>query len=222
MKYAITLEHGRDGSYLAWVHDLPGCFARGATRDAAVANASDAVARFRDWLRQAGEPADDGDVEIVVADVVESQIEAGEDTEALLDPDRESLSADEWQTTERWLTHSREALLRALAALPDERLDERDEGRERTVREQLIHVAFVELMYAAWTFDLRSRDGLADFLAWTRGVASDRMRALAERQDASLTYAEWAGAPRPEPWTARKAARRLLWHELLHLPDIGA
>ena len=94
-------------------------------------------------------------------------------------------------------------------------------GRERTVREQLVHIAFVELMYAAWTFDLRSRAGIADFLAWTRGVASDRMQTLAVGEDDSLTYAQWAGAPRPEPWTARKAARRLIWHELLHLPEIS-
>jgi len=32
-----------------------------------------------------------------------------------------------------------------------------------------------------------------------------------------VTLAEWAGSPRLEEWTPRKAARRLLWHELLHL-----
>jgi predicted RNase H-like HicB family nuclease len=26
MTYSVTLEHGSDGSYLAWVHELPGCF----------------------------------------------------------------------------------------------------------------------------------------------------------------------------------------------------
>jgi predicted RNase H-like HicB family nuclease len=221
MTYSITLEHGSDGSYLAWVHELPGCFARGATRSAAISDVSDAVARFREWLRGAGEAVEDDGITIVVADEVESLIEADEDTEVLLTPDREPLSREEWQKMERWLTHSRAALLRTLAALPAEHLEQQAEGRERTVREQLIHIAFVELMYAAWTFDLRAPDGLAEFLTWTRGVASERMHALAERQDASLTYAEWAGAPRPELWTARKAARRLIWHELLHLPEIS-
>ncbi len=32
MTYSVTLEHGTDGSYLAWVHELPGCFVRGETR----------------------------------------------------------------------------------------------------------------------------------------------------------------------------------------------
>jgi hypothetical protein len=65
------------------------------------------------------------------------------------------------------------------------------------VREELIHIGLVELMYVAWTFDLQAR-------------ASD--------DDGSVSYAEWAGPPRPAEWTARKAARRLLWHERLHTP----
>jgi predicted RNase H-like HicB family nuclease len=221
MTYSITLEHGSDGSYLAWVHELPGCFARGDTREAAISKTTDAIERFRKWLRSAGEPLEDDQIEVVVADEVESLIEADEDTEVLVAPDRQPLGADDWERIERWLAQSRRALVAALAALPDEQLEQRVAGRERTVREQLVHIAFVELMYAAWTFNLRSREGLEEFLGWTRDIAVSRMRLLAERADSSLTYAEWAGAPRPEPWTARKAARRLIWHELLHLPEVG-
>jgi hypothetical protein len=43
------------------------------------------------------------------------------------------------------------------------------------------------------------------------------MTALARREAGESTWADWAGAPRREPWTPRKAARRLVWHELLHL-----
>jgi predicted RNase H-like HicB family nuclease len=218
----VTLERGSDGSYLAWVHELPGCFARGATRDAAISNAAAAATRFREWLAQMGEATDQPEFELAVVDEVESAIEADEDTEVLLEPDRAALSTDEWRRIERWLAHSRAALLDDLAASTDERLAQPVHGRDRSVRDTLIHIAFVELMYAAWTFDLGSREGLAQFLGWTRAVASDRMRSLAEREDASLTYAEWAGAPGPEPWTARKAARRLIWHELLHLPEVAA
>ena len=221
MAYSVTLEHGSDGGYLAWVHELPGCCARGATRQAVIANASEAIAGFREWLRSIGEHTEDDEIRIVVAAEVESVTEADEDSEVLLEPDRQPLSREDWRTIERWLAASRAALLRALAGAGEEHLDEPIEGRERTVREQIIHIGFVELMYAAWTFDLDSREGLTEFLAWTRAVASERMQALAARQDAALTYARWAGAPRPEPWTARKAAQRLIWHELLHLPEIG-
>lgn len=222
MRYSITLEQGTDGSCLAWVHELPGCFARAATREQALSDSVQAVERFRRWLRECGEAVDEQDVVVAVVDEVESVIEADEDTEVLLAPDTEPLSQADWGMLARWLSHSREDLLRALAALPDEKLNAKAAEGERTIRELVMHIAFVELMYSTWTFDLRSRAGLTEFLGWTRTVASERIDALAERGDSSLTYAEWAGAPRPEPWTARKAARRLIWHELLHAPQIGA
>ena len=53
-----------------------------------------------------------------------------------------------------------------------------------------------------------------------RGAALERMRELAHRRSAELTAAEWSGAPRPESWTPRKAARRLVWHERLHVDAI--
>jgi predicted RNase H-like HicB family nuclease len=220
MTYSVTLEHGSDGSYLAWVHELPGCFVRGASRDDVVSKLPDAIKQFLGWLRTFGEAVDDGDVTIVVAEEVDSLVEADEDSEALVRPDREPLTPADWEKVERWLSQSRQDLLRVLSTLPDEQLEWRAEGRTRTLREEVIHIAFVELMYAAWTFDLRSRAGLEEFLHWTRNVSLGRMRFLSEHDRGSLTYAEWAGAPRPEEWTARKAARRLIWHELLHLPDL--
>jgi hypothetical protein len=99
---------------------------------------------------------------------VESVIEANEDSEVLVEVARQPLSQEDWQTIERWLAASRAALLRALAEASEEHLDDPIEGRERTVREQVIHIALVELMYAEWTFDLDSREGLTEFLTWTR------------------------------------------------------
>ncbi len=71
-----------------------------------------------------------------------------------------------------------------------------------------------------WVHELPGCAGcLADFLRWTRYIALERMRRLAEHDRASLTYAESAGAPRPELWSARKAAR-LVWQELPHPEDL--
>ncbi|MGD0714281.1 MAG: type II toxin-antitoxin system HicB family antitoxin, partial [Gaiellaceae bacterium] len=76
MTYSVTLEHGSDGSYLAWVHELPGCFVRGASRDDVVSKLPDAIKQFLGWLRTFGEAVDDGDVTIVVAEEVDSLVEA--------------------------------------------------------------------------------------------------------------------------------------------------
>ena len=172
-----------------------------------------AIVEFLAWTGAPGPPA----VEVEVVEEVETAIEADEDTEMLVEVDREPLATADWEQARSWLERSRADLLALLDGLADDDLGTRREDSERTVREEIEHVGFVELMYALWTFDLRSREGLAEFLGWSRRVASDRLETLAERRDARLTQADWAGAPRPEPWTARKAARRLVWHELLHL-----
>jgi predicted RNase H-like HicB family nuclease len=166
MMYSVTLEHGSDGTYLAWVHELPGCFVRGETRAEVEERLPEAIRSFHEWLRSLGETVDDA-FEVEIVSEVESLIEAGEDTEVLLDPDRAPLTADDWRRIERWLSHSRPRLLKILARLGDEQLERRPDGATRSIREELIHIGFVELMYAGWTFDLRSRQGLR-FLDWTR------------------------------------------------------
>jgi predicted RNase H-like HicB family nuclease len=212
----VTLERGSDGTYLAWVNNLPGCAVRGASREDVLERLPSAIAEFLAW---SGEPAA-APPGVTVVEEVDSIIEAEEDTEALVAADREALTAERWAEARAHLERSRAELSSVLERLTDEELASRREGSSRTVREEVEHVAFVELMYAAWTFDLQTREGLSEFLAWTRAVATERMDGLARQRNADLTSAHWAGAPQPEPWTARKAARRLLWHELLHLRAI--
>jgi DinB superfamily len=214
--YSVTLERGTDGTYLAWVDDLPGCAVRAGSRAEVLDRLPAEIGQFIAWTGGTA-PAS---LRIEVSAEVESAIEADEDTEVLVAADRDPLGVEDWSRLEQWLTQSRAELLDMLAGLGDEELEAAPDGSDRNVREEIEHVAFVELMYALWTCDLRSREGLTEFLAWTRGVAVDRMRSLAERGAGGQTWAEWAGAPRPEPWTPRKAARRLVWHELLHLRAI--
>jgi predicted RNase H-like HicB family nuclease len=216
-RYDVTLERGTDGTYLAWVNDLPGCAVRGSSRADVLERLPAAIAEFLAWTGTGDIPR----VEIRVVDEVESAIEADEDTEVLVSSDRRPLTEEGWAETERCLARSRAELIALLERLTDDELAGKREGSERSLREEIEHVAFVELMYAVWTFDRQSRQGLTEFLAWTRDVARERLSALARASAADLTWAEWGGAPRPEPWTARKAARRLVWHELLHLRSIA-
>ena len=215
--YRVTLERGRDGTYLAWVDDLPGCAARAASREAVLDRLPAAIRSFLAW---AGEDDLPSTIDVEVVEEVESPIAAEEDTEALVRPDRQPLTASEWTPIADLLARSRAELLDVLDALTDDRLPAKREGSERTIGQEIAHVAFVELMYAVWTFDRESKQGLRELLAWARAVTADRMEALAGQDAGGVTWADWGGAPRREPWTARKAARRLLWHELLHLRAI--
>lgn len=221
MHYAVTLERGTDGGYMAWVHELPGCFARGATHAEVEAKIGPAIWEFRNWLHAGGVRIGKGRVAFTIDGEVETPTAAADaDSEILLETDRAPLSPPDWLRMERWLRLSRRDLLRVARQLGPDDLNRRVPGRARTIRQHLVHLAFVEFMYAAWTFDLQSVAGIRDFLQWTRRVARGRMRTLAAARARAVTQAEWSGASRPEPWTARKAARRLLWHERLHLRAI--
>lgn len=208
--YAVTLERGTDGTYLGWVDELPGCAVRAASRPELLERLPEAIAAFLRWI---GEPPGAMPT-VAVVDEVDSEIVADEDTEVLVGSDRLPLTGDDFERLRPWLARSRAELLDLLGRLD---LDARREGSGRAVREEIEHVAFVELMYMAWTFDLHSRAGLAEFLGWTRQLAAERLEELSRRGAAEVTWADWGGAPRLEPWTARKGARRLLWHELLHV-----
>ena len=213
MRYSVTLERGTDGTYLAWVDDLPGCAVRAGSKGEVLAELPDSIRAFADW---AGETVP-SIIKIDVADEVESAIATEEDTEVLVGADRDALTQEDWARIRERLTRSRAELIELLGRLGEDELESKRDGSERTLREEIQHVAFVELMYAMWTFDLRSRAGLTEFLSWTRRAAEERMHQLPEKEAQAVTWAEWAGAPRSEEWTPRKAARRLLWHELLHL-----
>ncbi len=214
--YAVTVERGVDGTYLGWVDELPGCAVRADSRSELLAKLPGAIAEFRAWTGS----ADAAQPEISVTEEMESAIEAEEDTEVLVAADRQALTLAHWLQIRRWLDLSRAETNNLLDQLSIEDLERKRDGSNRTIRDEIEHVAFVELMYAAWTFDLQSREGLADFLRWTRDLSAGRLHSLAEHEAADVTWARWAGAPSLEPWTARKAARRLVWHELLHLRAI--
>ncbi len=219
MRYTVTLERGSDAGYIAWVHELPGCVARGATREEIESKIAPAIAEFLTWARRARPSAQV--VEFAIVGEVTSAVPARDaDSEILLEPDRNRLTQTFWSQVERLLRLSRQDLLHMLTEADEATLSYRSEGTPRSVREHFLHIGFVELMYAAWTFDLESSRGIADFLRWTRRIITTRMRALARSDHGTTTLAFWGGAPRPEPWTARKAARRLVWHERLHLRAI--
>lgn len=222
MEIEVVLERGTDdGGYLAWVVDLPGCSTRSPTRDGAIGKVTGAVAAFVAMLADHGVPVDDlpggDDLTVRVVDEVETPgAMADVDTDVVLDADRDPLTAGDWARLASWSDAARAELLAVLAGLDGEDLDHRPEGAPRSVREVLLHTGLVELFYAVWTFDLESTDGVADLLRWTRDATRRRMAELVADGEEQLTTARWAGADRPEGWSARKAARRLIWHDVLH------
>jgi len=223
MRYSVTLEQSEPNVYLAWVHELPGCIAYGATREDVLSEIPEAIERFRGWLHTAGEDVPDDQISFSIVEEADRAEQASQGSSGvLLTWDKEPLTPEDWTRIERWLQHSRGELLDVLENMREDELEIAAREDARTIARQLRHVATVEFMYALWTFDLRTVQGIRALLEWTRQMALMRMRILAERRDREVTYAEWAGTgtQHPEPWTARKAARRLVYHEQWHLRSI--
>jgi predicted RNase H-like HicB family nuclease len=56
MKYVYVVEQARDGSYSAYVPDLPGCTTSGDSIDEVKRNIQDAVDTYIESLRENNEP----------------------------------------------------------------------------------------------------------------------------------------------------------------------
>jgi len=56
MKYLFIIERAGDGSFSAYVPDLPGCTTSGASADEVRASIKDAVETYIDSLKEHGEP----------------------------------------------------------------------------------------------------------------------------------------------------------------------
>lgn len=179
MKYSVVLEESSGGGFMAWVVDLPGCFARAATRAEVEAKLPTAIHEFLSWRLANGESLDLGSIDI---QVVGHEVTAGDgeegDTSVLLELDRAPLTSSDWSRIESWLTDSRRDLVGFLGKFTNEDLESLPDESPRTLQQNIYHLAFVELMYAVWTFDLHSVAGLRSFLEWTREIAAARMRHL--------------------------------------------
>lgn len=199
MRFTASLETFDDASCLGWVHELPGCAVRVRHRteiERALA------AEIRRFLAEADEPVPER-IELAIAVETETAGGGPEATAALIAPDRAPLDPIAWARAARRLALSRERLLARLDSTDDPAL--RDEAR---------HVGLLELLLAAQTFDTADAAGLRAFLAWTRSVAMDRLSAAAATDAGAV-----AGGGETEAWTASKVARRLVWHERLHVAD---
>ena len=69
MKYIYVIEQANDGSFSAYVPDLPGCTTSGQTADEVRRNIKDAVDSYIDSLREHNEPVPSP---TTTADVVEA------------------------------------------------------------------------------------------------------------------------------------------------------
>jgi uncharacterized damage-inducible protein DinB/predicted RNase H-like HicB family nuclease len=227
----VCLETSPTGRCMAHLPEFPGCFGLADSRREVLATVPDATRSYSLWLSRHGEPQElPKDIEPRVVEEVQGYgpFNWG-DRAALFKADREPLSRDEMERLLRRADYSRADLLRTVEGLFNEELDREWLPGELTIRQILRHIGDAEQWYVSRITDPHTlprewdddeKLPTFDYLEMERRTAVERLRLLTDEERSATVYpARWTNHP-DEPWTARKALRRLLEHEREHYHQI--
>ncbi|MCA9990432.1 MAG: DinB family protein [Anaerolineales bacterium] len=231
MLYNIYLEINPAGTTLAHIPELPGLCLRGDSQEAALAALPQAIDSYFHWLQQHGEPLPRPDT--ITWQVVETIHDFGPfqrgDKAALFAADKAPLSREALETHLRYAGYGRADLLALTRHLPEQLLEWQPNDQTMSIRQILSHVGGSAQWYVSrlveaetlppeWEHD--DELGVFDFLALQQRTVSQRLRQLTEEELVQVTFpAMWSYHP-DEMWTARKALRRLVEHELEHVAQV--
>ena len=216
MRFVVYVETASDGSAMAHVPALPGCFTAGLNEDVALGRLPQAITDYYAWLKYHNEPVPDPiePIELEVAEVTASGGEPG-DAEAFFQADGTPLTAADLAAMLRLMTYSRQDLIHLFSGLTGEILNWKP-GRDNNGQEVwdisdiLDHIASAERFYAS-----RLNTDTKAMLQDARNAVVERLSTL---DDNGLeAVAEHAG----EQWSARKVVRRVMEHEREHMGHIA-
>ncbi len=232
-EFEVFLEGDAEGDCMAHVLDLPGCFAAASSKRQALERLPEAIQAYYGDLIHHGEPVTMP--EQITLTVVEEQTVGGPfqpgDRAALFGPDRRLLERAEIERYLGLAAYNRADLLALVRGLSDTILDWRSEPGAMSIRRILKHIGRGELWFISrimepegppWDWETMPT---RQFLNSVRDAVSERFRELSDEQLAVVTYPPRSGGDADEPWTARKALRRMLEHErehTIHIEEILA
>ena len=218
MAYHLGVEDIEPYRWLAWVLDLPGCFAAADSEADAVAAAPAAIRAYFAWLAGHGAPVRaPAEIGVDVAEVFHGYIGQGDYwVNALFADDRRPLTPADVDTALRLLTYTRQDLAGLVTGLsPAALAAPHPADRNVSINGLLQHLATAERWYFG-NLGLEQAELPADPL-----TALDRVRAQTRAWLPTLIgdgrVCEWSG----EAWSPRKVLRRTLWHERTHTTQIA-
>ena len=232
-RYDVYLEGDDQGRWMAHLLDLPGCFVRADSREAALAALPAAIGDYHDWLRRHGEDVDDpaGSITLNVAEIGGrvGPFDPG-DKAALFGPERRPLSREEMEYTLQLAGYNRADLLALVRPLSDEIRQWRAHPDAMSINRALRHIGNAEQWYVSrlvapetlppqWADD--EHMPLFDFLEMTQRTVAERLRQLSDEELGQVVVPQHFAVQPNEPWTARKVLRRLLEHGREHTDHIG-
>ncbi len=216
MPYIVCAEE-MDRRWVAYVPDLPGCFASHRDREAAIAAIPAAIEAYRKWCAGHGLHVSGLSGPMVVDEVIRAwDYEDDYEVNAFFASDRPPLTTDELPEIERLLEASHTDLLVTVEGLEPADLLTEFPGERWPIAGILGHVANAEWWYL-------DRLGLAFPKSAVPEDPFERLDAVRAQTLASLPalvrrtgVVTMAG----ETWSSRKVIRRTLWHERDHTEHI--
>ncbi|HLF87431.1 MAG TPA: DinB family protein [Anaerolineales bacterium] len=213
--------------------DIPGCFTRGRTQDEALAALAGAIRAYLLDLQRHGENVDIPDkIEIHIAETDDQStgpFDPG-DTAALFEIEKRPISSTEMERYFQLAAYNRADLMALVKGMYPDTLDWKPDEHSFTIRRILRHIGNADEWYVSrivppgtlppeWEND--ENLPIFEFLQMERRTAIARLRQMSEveRSDRVVIPAHFTSNS-TEPWTARKALRRMLEHEREHTAHI--
>jgi predicted RNase H-like HicB family nuclease len=213
--YAAYLEVGQDGQWLAVIPDLPGCFGRGATEQAALSALTAAIPSYYAWLQAHDDytPVVHGPWNVLPRETFHTFLVGDYEVNAFFTPDGEPVDDDELEWGLALLGWAHEDLMRQVGGAPAAVLDAPSLAGGATLRQALDHVAQAQLWYVSRldafpvpTAVSQLPGATIERLDRVHAACVDRLRAASDDQRTRLL--EHQG----ERWSLRNVLRRSVWH----------
>jgi predicted RNase H-like HicB family nuclease len=222
MHYRVAVEDMEPDHWIAWVVDLLGCYSSAKTSAEAIAQAPASISRYFSWISEYDHtltvPQEPIDIQIAETFLsFPSKRDPEYIVNAFFEDDRRPLSYWDVVIAQDLLGWSREALLRLVQAMDEQRLYQPIPGEIRgSIAGILEHIAGAENWYFE-KLDLaldrpRLSSSLLEKLAQVRRNAKEQLWKLIGETRIAENY--------DEMWSARKVLRRTLWHERDHTQQI--
>lgn len=227
MQFRIGLENNVEGRSMSWVLEHPGCFAYGASGQAALDASPQAIRDYAAWVasHNHGEPwFDPGEVNLQLEDTWETfqvndqyeRVAEGYEINAWFLHDWKPLTAEDVARGLKLLSWSRADLIETVSNLGEQALNKKEPGERWDIAGIIRHIGGAEWWYL-------DRLGLAfprsevpagpfERLEKVRASLEDILPRLVETKQVVGTDAEF--------WSPRKLLRRAVWHELDHINHI--
>jgi uncharacterized damage-inducible protein DinB len=213
--YDAYLEVDRGGTCTAYILDLPGCLARGASQGESLAALTAEIPRYFGWLKRHDDYTPDvrGPFVLVPRQVLATVPTERGEAHVFFEPDAIPVDAEDMDWGTALLGWAADDLSALAARIPPAALDAPRPGGGWTIRRTLQHVADTQLWYMsrldAMPADTSPDQLGADVVVAVRHNTATLMRRLRTADDATRMVIREHGGER---WSLRKVLRLSVRH----------